>query len=88
MGTLCTPKTEIGKKGQKLVGINKFWMVWIRFENIQSDPPKEVRGKSCSWRSLQKHIKMTSNYIHVDGLGLDWRIFMYVILSHFDVFLK
>ena len=48
------------------------------FENIQSDLPKEVRGQSHSWRSL----------VDVDGLGLDWRIFMYVILSHFDVFLK
>ena len=37
-------KLKLGKKGQKLVGINK-WMVWIRFENIQSDPPKEVRGQ-------------------------------------------
>ena len=35
-------KLKLGKKGQKLVGINK----WIRFENIQSDPPKEVRGQS------------------------------------------
>ena len=37
------------------------------FENIQSDPPKEVRGQSRTWRSLQKHVKMTSNFILVEA---------------------
>ena len=39
-------KLKFGKKGQKLVGINEFWMVWIRFENIQSDSPKMLKGQS------------------------------------------
>ena len=42
----------------------------VRIENIQSGLPKEVRGQSRPWRSLQKHVEMTSNFILVDGLGL------------------
>ena len=98
------------KKGQKLVGITKLWMVWddiwkysiwstkscqrpkltsevtsktcqndfklhtcgwfgMILEDFQSDPPKEVRGQSWPQRSLQRCVKMTSNYILVDGLG-------------------
>ena len=45
------------------------------FENIQSDLPNEVRGQSWPRRSLQKHVKMTSNYILVVGLGWYLRIF-------------
>ena len=44
----------------------------MRFENIQSVLPKEVRGQSWPWRSLQKHVKMTSNYLLVDGLSQSW----------------
>ena len=37
-------KTGIGKKKPKVVGFKNLWMV--RIENIQFDPPKEVRGQS------------------------------------------
>ena len=49
--------------------IEKLNWYGIKLKNIQSGPPKEVRGQSCTQRSLQKHVKMTSNYILVDGLG-------------------
>ena len=45
------------------------------FENIKSDLPKEVRGQSWPWKSLQKQVKMTSNCTFVNGLGLELRIF-------------
>ena len=39
-------KTGIRKKGQELVGIKNCGWFGMIFENIQSDPPKEVRGQS------------------------------------------
>ena len=60
-------KTGIRKKGQELVGIKNCGWFGMIFENIQSDPPKEVRGQSRTWRSLQKHVKMTSNFILVEA---------------------
>ena len=67
MGNLTHPKNWNWKKGQKLVGIYG-WFGMI-LENIQSDLLKEVRSQSLPWRSYQKHVKMTSNYILVDGFG-------------------
>ena len=48
MGNLIHSKTGIGKKGKKLVGIKNGGRFGIRIENdnIQSHPPKEVRGQS------------------------------------------
>ena len=63
-----TNSSSISNKG----GCGWFGMI---FENIQSDLLKEVRGQSWPWRLLQKHVKMTSKYILVDGLGWYLRIF-------------
>ena len=65
----------IWKKSQKLVKLKNLAWFGMIFENIQSDPPTEVRGQSWPQRSIQKHFKMTSNYILVDGLGWYLRIF-------------
>ena len=47
----------------------------IVYSIVYSKKLKEVRGQSWPWQSLQKHVKMTSNCIFVDGLGLELRIF-------------
>ena len=45
MGNLMhDEKLELAKKKPKVVGFKNLWMV--RIENIQFDPPKEVRGQS------------------------------------------
>ena len=40
------PKTEIGKKGQNWLELKDCGWFGGRIENIQFDPPKEVRGQS------------------------------------------
>ena len=47
----------------------------FRIENIQFDHPNKVRGQSWPQRSLQKHVKITSNCTFEDCLGLELRIF-------------
>ena len=68
-------KTEIWKKGQNWLELKKCGWFGVRIENIQFDPPKEIRGQSWPRRSLQKQVKMTSNFTLVDGLGLELKIF-------------
>ena len=53
--------SKTGQNDDKLHTCGWFWFGMV-FENIQSDPPKEVRGQSRPRRSLQKHVEMTSNF--------------------------
>ena len=61
-------KLELEKKAKNWLKLKNCGWFGMIFENIQSDSPNEVRSQSSSQRPLQKHVKMTSNYILVDGL--------------------
>ena len=62
-------KLELEKKAKNWLEIRNGGWFGMILENIQSDLLKEVRSQSLPWRSYQKHVKMTSNYILVDGFG-------------------
>ena len=68
-------KLAFEKKAKNWLKLKNYGWFGMIFENIKSDLPKEVRGQSWPWRSHQKHVKMTSNYILVDGLKWYLRIF-------------
>ena len=42
----CTPKTEIGKNAKNWLVLKNCGWFGVRIENIQFDPPKQLRGQS------------------------------------------
>ena len=76
------------KNISKWLQITYLWMVWDDIweysiwptkrgqrPKLTSEAKVDLRGQSWPERSLQKNVKMTTNFILVDGLGLDLRIF-------------